>query len=185
MRSELDVRGEYYVANAQELLFIPPDGQPPRTSVVSVSPNALSAAGLSYVTFRSLGFVHARQAGASLTQSDHIVFSECEFALNGGDGLGLSAIDSAIQGSHVHDVGCSGIYVASGDAYQLANGNLLVQDNTVRCAVCVCVCVCVCVYVCVFVCIYTLSHPHATPRSSALAAGRERTVPDSDGRVRG
>ena len=112
MLCELDAPGEYYVVSASEILFITPDGkQPSGSAVVSVFEHSLVATDLAYVTFRGIAFQHARLDGVVATDAQSLVFSDCDFSLNGAGGIVLDGVDSLLSGNTVRDVGCSAVNV--------------------------------------------------------------------------
>lgn len=90
---------------------------------------ALNVSGASHITLRGLGVHHSRGNGLLAIDVTGVRVEDCEISGHGQHGLIMNGTNSAVDGSKVYSVGCSGVRVAGGVGRALIAGNMSVTAN--------------------------------------------------------
>ena len=130
--SELDSESEYWLDRKQgNLYFISADAASnERELVVSMNTTAISS-NASNVQFVGVQVKYSQGNGMVL-HGDNVSVINCSSSNHGAIGIFLYGSNNTIRGSAVHDVGCAGMSVRSGDRTSLRHGGTVVQGNTLH-----------------------------------------------------
>ena len=139
MLCELDAPGEFYIDAVQRLLYvIPPNGvalDAAHPVMLTYQPGGVLniTAAARNVHVSRIDVRDGRHAGVLAVGTHGTRLEALVVHAHGTVGIDLSSAPQAtITGSHVFDVGCTGIKATAGDAASLQPGGLLIEDNVVH-----------------------------------------------------
>ena len=134
MLEELDVPGEYYIDNAEKILYYYPTDNfsitNPELSVMSKS--FISMSDVSGIKISGIIFEKNRDRGINVKNSENISIDRCILRNIGNVAVKMSADNSEIINSHMYSIGGSCIVATAGSKENLQEGNIRIADNVLH-----------------------------------------------------
>ena len=131
---EIDVPGEYFIDNANKMLYFYPISDDLENSEMVVSQledRLVKITDASYITLKDIDFAYSKLTAMQISGS-HITVDGCTVSNVGGEGINAVGTDLTVENSHIYGTATNGIRMASYDENReklIPDGNKIINNR--------------------------------------------------------